>query len=161
MIEDQSTKAVYDAIKERGRLFLVMYRELLKRFGKQQAVEIMRSTAYEFGRPIGQSLACFAPNDFSGIAENYAKPPCDGAIFSPDIRKLDGSGLEVQMMSCPIKDSWVEAGCSDEEICFLLYCASALDEATFEEAGFDYEIELWSPGRKGCCLTRLTVKEPS
>jgi len=58
----------------------------------------------------------------------------------------------------PIKDAWVEAGCSQEEIVTLLYCASALDEATLEAAGFDFEIELWSPGQEGCCLTRITEK---
>lgn len=66
--------------------------------------------------------------------------------------------LEVKMMACPIKDAWVEAGCSQEEIVTLLYCASALDEATLEAAGFDFEIELWSPGQEGCCLTRITEK---
>jgi hypothetical protein len=40
----------------------------------------------------------------------------------------------------------------------LLFCASALDEAALEAAGFDFEIELWSPGQEGCCLTRITEK---
>jgi hypothetical protein len=55
----------------------------------------------------------------------------------------------------------VDADCSDEEISTLLYCASALDEAALEAAGFDYEIELWSPGKDGCCLTRITEKVSS
>ncbi|MEM7345601.1 MAG: hypothetical protein AAF485_15270 [Chloroflexota bacterium] len=38
---------------------------------------------------IGQSLACFAPRDFEGRAEGYAKAPDNGATFLPDIRQLD------------------------------------------------------------------------
>ena len=79
-------------------------------------------------------------------------------MFCPDIRRLDSTGLEVKMMARPIRGASVEAGCSQEEIVALLYCASALDEATLEAAGFAFEIELWSPGQKGCCLTRITEK---
>jgi len=95
------------------------------------------------------------------MAEGFAKAPDDGATFSPDIRELSDTCLEVKMMSCPIKDAWQEAGCSDEEIGTLLHCASALDEATLEAAGFAFEIELWKPGTKGCCLTKITEKTNS
>lgn len=82
----------------------------------------------------------------------------NASIFQPDIKELSETCLDVQMMACPIKDAWVEAGCSDEEVCTLLHCASALDEATFEAAGFAYEIGRWSPGKQGCCRTKITEK---
>ncbi|WP_337660485.1 L-2-amino-thiazoline-4-carboxylic acid hydrolase [Anderseniella sp. Alg231-50] len=149
---------LHNAIKERGRAYLVVFRELSKRYGEAEAISVMRSASYEHGLAIGKPLACFAPRDFTGMADGYANAPDDGATFSPDIRQLDDTCLEVQMMTCPIKDAWVEAGCSDEEICTLLQCASALDEGTFDAAGFNYEIELWSPGKQGCCLTKITEK---
>ena len=62
------------------------------------------------------------------------------------------------MMTCPLKDGWLELGCSDEEVCTLLRCATAFDEAVWEQAGFDYELETWAPGKSGCCRTRLTEK---
>lgn len=61
-------------------------------------------------------------------------------------------------MACPIRDAWVEAGCSDEEIGTLLHCASAYHCAALETAGFDFSIELWAPGKDGCYLTRITEK---
>ena len=149
---------IYDANKERGRLFLVVYQELLKRYGKEEAVSVMRAASREFGRGIGKSLACFAPGDFEGLAQAYALDPDDGATYSPDIRQLDADGLEVQMMTCPIKDAWTDAGLSDEEICTLLHCAAPQDEATWEAAGFDAEITMWSPGRHGCCHSKITRK---
>ena len=156
-----SNNPIYDANKERGRLFLVMYRELGKRYGQEEAVSVMRSASYEFGRGIGNSLACFAPCDFKGLVEAYALAPDDGATYSPDIRQLDEDGFEVQMMTCPIKDAWTDAGLSDEEICDLLRCAAPQDEATWEAAGFDYEITMWAPGREGCCHSKITRKSSS
>ena len=161
MIAHEPNSLVYDAIKERGRLYLIVFRELSKRYGEAEAISVMRSVSTEQGRAIGEALACFAPRDFAGLAEGYARAPDGGATFSPDIRQLDERCLEVKMMTCPIKDAWVEAGCSDEEICTLLHCASALDETTLETAGFDYELELWSPGKDGCCRTRVTEKSGS
>jgi hypothetical protein len=154
----QSNTLVYDAIKERGRLSLVAFRELSERYGEAEAISVMRSVSHTFGTTIGESLACFAPRDFAGMAEGYAKSPDNGATFLPDIRHLDDTCLEVQMMTCPIKDSWVEAGCSDDEICTLLHCTRPQDEATFEAAGFAYELEQWSPGKMGCCHAKLTEK---
>lgn len=161
MTEKQSNTLVYDAIKERGRAYLITFRELSKRYGEAEAISVMRSVSYQHGTAIGKPLACFGPRDFAGMAENFAKAPDKGATFSPDIRQLDDTCLEVKMMTCPIKDAWTEAGCSDAEICTLLSCATALDEGTFDAAGFDYEIELWSPGKEGCCLTKITEKSKS
>ncbi len=158
MTDRQPNPQTYDAIKERGRAYLMVFRELSKRYGQAEAMSVMRSASYAHGLAIGKPLACFAPRDFAGMAEGYAKTPDDGAMFSPDIKQLNDSCLEVQMMTCPIKDAWVEAGCGDDEICTLLRCATALDEGTFDAAGFDYEIELWSPGKQGCCRTKISEK---
>lgn len=158
MTDQQPNPQIYDAIKERGRASLMVFRELSKRYGQAEAISVMRSASYQHGLAIGKPLACFAPCDFAGVAEGFAKAPDDGATFSPDIRQLNDSCLEVQMMTCPIKDARVEAGCSDEEICTLLQCATALDEGTLDAAGFDYEIELRSPGKQGCCITKITEK---
>ena len=158
MIEQPTNKLLYDAIKDRGTAYLMAFRAIRARYGEAEAKEVMRDASRAHGLLIGKSLKGCAPRDFACMAKGYAKSPDDGSVFCPDIRRLDSTCLEVKMMACPIKDAWVEAGCSDEEIVTLLHCASALDEATFEAAGFDYEIELWSPGQDGCCLTRITEK---
>jgi hypothetical protein len=133
----QYNSQLYDAIKERGTAYLMVFRELLKRYGKAEAISVMRSASYEHGLTIGKSLACFAPRDFEGMCKCWVMAPDDGATFKPNIRLLDDTGIEVKMMACPIKDAWVEAGCSDEEICTLLHCASAYDQAALATAGFD------------------------
>lgn len=160
MTNSQPDPKLYAAIKDRGTAYLMVFRELDVRYGTDEAISVMRSASRAHGLLLGEALRCFAPRDFAGMADGFALSP-DDAIFSPDIKRLDENGLEVHMMSCPIKDAWVDAGCSDEEICTLLSCASALDEATIEAAGFNHEIELWEPGRTGCCFTRITEHPPS
>ncbi len=150
-----------DAIKERGRVYLEIFRELSKRYGESEAVSVMRCASHARGTAVGKALAHLGPRNFAGMAECYAKTPDNGVSYSTDIRQLSGTCLEFQNMTCPLKQAWVEAGCSDEEICTLLYCASAWDEAALEAAGFDFQLELWSPGKEGCCLTKITEKSVS
>ena len=158
MNQEPSNSPLCAAIKERGRIYLAVFRELSKRYGEAEAVSVMRCASRERGEDVGKAVARYAPRDFAGVAAFWAGPPEEEAAFSPAIRRLDDDGLEMKMMSCPLKQSWVEAGCSDAEICTLLHCASAFDEAVFETAGFDHELELWAPGKEGCCLTRLSEK---
>ncbi len=135
-----------------------MFREVSKRFGEAEAISVMRSVSHAQGVAVGKTLAHLAPRDFAGMAEGWAKTPDDGAVFMPDIRQLTDTCLEFKMMNCPIKDAWTDAGCSDEEVCTLLRCASAYDRAVMETAGFDLELELWSPGKDGCCRSKITGK---
>lgn len=158
MTNKPTNKLLYDAIKDRGTAYLMVFRELKDRYGEEGAKDVMRHASRAHGLHIGKALAGCAPRDFACMAKRFAKSPDGGSVFQPDIRRLDDTCLEVKMMACPIKDAWVDAGCSEEEVQTLLYCAAALDEATLEAAGFDYEIELWSPGQEGCCLTRITEK---
>ena len=158
MTKTDRTNLLHNAIKDRARIYLETFREISKRHGEAEAISIMHSASHAHGTLVGQQMAHLAPRDFCGMAECWAKAPDDGETFKPDIRQLDETGLEVKMMACPLKEAWIEAGCSDEEVCTLLHCASAYDEAALTAAGFAFELELWAPGKKGCCLTRIFEK---
>ena len=161
MSPEKCNALLVGAIKERGRVYLEVFRELSERYGEPEAVSVLRSASRARGIAVGKALTHLGPRDFAGMAECFAKTPDDGAPYSTEIRRIDDTCLEFKNMSCPLKESWLEAGCSDEEVCTLLYCASAWDEAALETAGFDYELELWSPGKEGCCHTKITEKARS
>ena len=158
MMPKTTSADLYDAIKERGLVYLATFHELKTRYGEDEALSVMRCVSQAHGVRIGQTMAHLAPRDFEGVCKCWVLSPDGGTVFRPDVRRLDETGIEVKMMACPIKEAWAEAGCSDEEICTLLYCASAYDRTALETAGFDVEIELWSPGQEGCCLTRIKEK---
>ncbi len=104
------------------------------------------------------TLASLGPRDFPGMFEAFFKALDEGASYSPLVKQLNDRCLEVQMMTCHLRHSWIEAGCSDEDVYTLLSCASGFDEGVMESAGFDLELELWSPGKDHCCRAKFTEK---
>ena len=73
---------ISNAIKERGRIYLEVFRELSKRYGETEAVSVMRSASHAHGTAVGEALAHLGPRDFAGMAECYAKTPDDGVTYS-------------------------------------------------------------------------------
>ncbi|WP_136658765.1 L-2-amino-thiazoline-4-carboxylic acid hydrolase [Nitratireductor sp. XY-223] len=148
----------YGAVKDRGRIYLAVFRELTRRHGEAEAISVMQGASRAHGLEVGASLAHLAPRDFPGLLEAYFKGPDGGATYSPEVKEISDTCLDVQLMTCPLKDGWLQMGCSDDEVCTLLKCARAFDEAVWEAAGFDFELEMWSPGKTGCCRTRVTER---
>lgn len=145
------------AVRDRGRIYLAVFRELSQRHGEDEAISVMRSASRAHGLEVGASLAHLAPRDFPGMLREYFMGP-DAATYSPEVKEIGETCLDVHVMTCPLKDGWLDMGCSDEEVCTLLGCATAFDDAVYEAAGFDYELETWAPGKSGCCRTKLMEK---
>lgn len=158
MIKNDTISLHYSAVRDRGRIYLAVFRELSARYGEDETVSVMRAASRAHGLEVGASLAHLSPDDFQGMLQAYFLGPDEGATYAPKVRELSETCLDVQMMTCPLKDGWLDMGCSEEEVCTLLRCATAFDEAVYETAGFSYELEPWAPGRAGCCRTRLSVK---
>ncbi len=148
----------YRAVRDRGRIYVAVFRELSKRYGEAEATSAMRSASRDHGLEVGASLAHLAPQDFPGLLREFFEGEDRGATYSPKVHEISETCLDVQMMTCPLKDGWLDMGCSEEEVCALLRCATAFDEAVYEAAGFDFELEPWTPGKTGCCRTRLSRK---
>ncbi|WP_299673913.1 L-2-amino-thiazoline-4-carboxylic acid hydrolase [uncultured Roseobacter sp.] len=148
------------AVRDRARIYLGIFRELSQSHGEAEAVRVLQSASRAHGLEVGAGLAQFAPRDFKGLLASYFLGP-DSATYAPELREITADCVEVQFMTCPLKDGWREMGCSDAEVCTLLRCATAFDAALWEAAGFDYELEPWAPGRAGCCRTRVTEKRRS
>lgn len=147
----------YGAVRDRARIYLAVFREISQRSGEAEAVVVLQGASRAHGLEVGAALAHLAPRDFKGMLDAYFL--CPGSeTYSPDVKELSARCVEVQYMTCPLKDGWLEMGCSDEEVCTLLRCATAFDHAVWEAAGFEYELETWAPGKVGCCRTRLTEK---
>ena len=158
-MNQKPTKSLhYSAVEDRGRIYLAVFRELSKRYGEAETVSVMRSASRAHGIEVGQSLTHLAPQNFEGLLEEFFKGADNGATYSPEVKEISDKCLDVQMMTCPLKDGWLDAGCSDEEVCTLLRCATAFDEAVWQTAGFNYELEAWSPGKAGCCRTKIRAK---
>ncbi len=152
-----STTPHYGAVRDRGRIYLAVFRAVSQRYGEAAAVAVLQSASRAHGLEVGATLAHLAPRDFRGMLESYFLGP-DSATYSPKVHEISDSCVDVQFMTCPLKDGWLDMGCSGMEVTTLLRCATEFDHAVWEVAGFDYTLETWSPGRAGCCRTRLTEK---
>jgi hypothetical protein len=148
-------KALQEANEARGHLYLALLRVLERRFGREAAVAAMREVLRDWGRHLGQGLARHAPDDFGGLARDFVHAPDGGRMFQPAVHRCDSSGIDTQMMSCPLKQAWQAAGLPDAEIALLCSVASEADHGTMEAAGFRLDIETWQPGTAGCCLLRI------
>ncbi|MCV3272122.1 L-2-amino-thiazoline-4-carboxylic acid hydrolase [Roseobacter sinensis] len=157
MMPEISRSLHYGAVRDRARIYLAIFREVSARYGQPAAISALRAASRAHGLEVGARLAHLAPRDFSGMLDSYFLGP-GSETYSPDVRELSATCLEVQYMTCPLKDGWREMGCSDDEVCTLLSCATGFDDGVWQAAGFDYELETWAPGKIGCCRTRLTEK---
>ena len=109
-------------------------------------------------RGVREYLKKLSPDRFEDLYKAFAFAPDGGKMFSPKKLKCNNESLEIKFMSCPLKKAWQEIGLNNNELCTLLYCASALDEGTMAEAGFNLKIEPWKPGEEGCCRLMITKK---
>jgi len=158
MGQSASSELLSNAFKERGRLYLEVFRELSDRYGQDEALDVLGTVSRTMGLDVGKSLEHHAPDGLKGLLEDFFLAPDDGATFATEVRRLDADVLEIKQGACPIKDSWIEAGCSEDEVATLLRCACAYDTAVIEAAGFDCKLEPWQPGRTGCCHAVITPK---
>jgi L-2-amino-thiazoline-4-carboxylic acid hydrolase len=147
--------ALQEANEARGHLYLAFLRVLERRFGRDAAIAAMREALRDWGRHLGQGLARHAPGDFDGLARDFVHAPDAGRMFQPAVHRCDSSGIDTQMMRCPLKQAWQAAGVADADIALLCSVASEADLGTMEAAGFRLDIETWQPGGTGCCVLRI------
>ena len=150
--------ALHDANKERALIYLDIFREIRHRRGEQEAIDILRTALEKRGREFGKSLKSFAPRNFRGVCDAFAYVPDGGVMFNPEEVRCDDKALELKMRKCPLKEAWQSADVTERELSAVLYCASAMDIVTMDEAGFELEIQTWQPGEEGCCSLKITER---
>jgi hypothetical protein len=156
MSEELLRRQLYDSFKNRAILYYLIYDELRDEVGAAKAAEIMRRAIYERGEQIGKKYAAFAPNDFEGLKEAFlAHIPDEGRMFSPQVLRCDEGGLDIRFHRCPLKDAWLEARLPEEEVAAICRIAAAIDNGTFEAAGFEFTADTFQPGGDGCCYLHI------
>jgi hypothetical protein len=160
MSEDQLRQQLYDSFKNRAMLYFLIFDELRQEIGQERAAEIMKRAIYKRGFQKGAKYAGFAPNDLQGLCDRFVGGiPDDGAMFSPEVKRCDADGLDIDFHRCPLKDAWKEAGLSDADCETICEIAAAVDTGMFEGAGFDFTAETWKPGQDDCCHLHIRPKK--
>jgi hypothetical protein len=94
-------------------------------------------------------------SETAAFLEAFAGESAEAPLWEMEVAR-SGEVATIRMGRCPLKDAWLAAGLPEERVATLCHIASALDEGTFEAAGFRYEIATWRPGTAGCC--RIAIR---
>jgi len=152
MSEQQLREQLYASFRHRAMLYYLMFDELRHSLGESQAIEIMQRAIRRRGEVIGRQYAEFAPDDLAGLRDAFLKNvPDEARMFAPEVERCDASGLDMTLHSCPLRDAWLDAGLAEQEVATMCRIAAAVDDGTFRGAGFEFSVDTWQPGSKGCC----------
>lgn len=144
------------AFAMRAAAYAHFFDVLREEFGPERAVELMSRATVRLGQGMGKKFSPFGPSDLEGLKDSFlAGIPCADEMFQPEVKRCDDERLEIQFHRCPLKDTWVEMGRSEEDLELLCRAGGAIDGGLFSEAGFTFKGETWKPGRTGCCLLRV------
>ncbi len=152
MSEQDLRDQLYASFKHRAMLYYLIFDELRQALDEPQAIAIMQRAIRRRGEVVGQRYAAFAPADLPGLRDAFlANIPDAGRMFSAKVERCDARQLDITLQSCPLKDAWQEAGLHDQDVATLCRIAAAIDEGTFEGAGFTFSADTWRPDCDGCC----------
>ena len=156
--EQELREALRGAVQLRARMYYHIFCELRDEVGEERATELMRRAIARGGREMSGRFKPYAPGDMAGLKDAFLQwIPDKGAMFQPEVCACsDDHGLEIQFQACPLKETYEAMGLPDDEKGKILAIASAIDHGLFTGAGFDFSVDTWKPGRRGCC--RLHVK---
>ncbi len=144
------------AFATRAEAYAQIFDVLREEFGVEKAVKLIATATRRLGESRGGQFAHLGPKNLSGLKEEFlAHIPCGSELFAPEVIKSDDEMLEIQFHNCPLKEHWMEAGRSDEDVEHLCEAAAAIDGGLFESAGFTFKGETWKKGKEGCCLLKV------
>ncbi len=152
MTEQDLREQLYASFRHRAMLYYLIFDELRSALDEERAVEIMQRAIRRRGEQIGQRFVSFAPNDLPGLRDAFlAGIPDDGRMFSAHVQRCDDQQLDITLQTCPLKDAWLEAELAPQDVATMCRIAAAIDEGTFEGAGFQFSADTWKPDCSGCC----------
>ena len=156
MSEDKRREELYGSFQNRAMMYYHIYLELKDEVGEEKAAKIMGEAIKKRGLDVGKKFAEYGPDDLEGLKNAFLSfVPDDGKMFSPEVKRCDKDGLDIQFHRCPLKEAWLEAGIPEEEVAKLTAIAACVDYGTFEAAGFEFSADTYKPGDSGCCFLHI------
>ena len=161
MSEQTLREELLDAFKNRAILYYLIYDEIRKECGAEQAEAVLSRAIYRRGAEKGQqAFAHYGPRDLQGLKQAFLSSYADGgSLFQPEVVRDEPQGLNIRHRRCPLKEAWEQYGLSDEDLATMCRIASQVDNGTFEAAGFRIEVDSWQPGQEGCCRLCISPGE--
>lgn len=160
---DVLRRQLVGVLKSRALAYAAIYDEVAAELGDAAKAEaLMKRAIYARGAAMGKGLAKFAPDDVGGLCDAFlAVLPDEGKPFRPEVSERAADAVTIRFHACPTKEAWLEAGFPPERVATLCRIAGAIDNGTFESAGFALDATTWRPGEQGCCVLRISRRAPT
>lgn len=140
----------------RAAFYAETFDVLRERFGRDEAMALMKVMTRRMGEKMGKAYAAHGPADLAGLKDSFLGGIIEGeALFAPEVKRCDAQELAIDFHRCPLKEAWQAAGRNDEDLKDLCIIAGAIDGGLFEAAGFTFAGTTWQPGESGCCHLRV------
>ena len=146
----------------RAVLYYLIFDEMRKVVGEEEAVAVMKRAIYRRGVEMSASIRQFAPDRIRELGEHHlAHSAGGGTVFNPEVQRHDDEAFEVLNTTCPLKQAWQDYGLGEEDVAKMCDIGSAIDYGKFEGAGFRFECDTWTAGKRGCCTLKTRAPGPA
>lgn len=137
---NKTEMALKQEIKNRARIYYLIFEELGKDVGQDKAVEILKRAIYERGKEKGQLLAeKLGGPDLKKLAQAFVEGKEDIDAFGHEVVEVEERHTLLRLNGCPLVDAWEEMGLSPDQKKLMCDMAYQIDFGKFEAAGFKLE----------------------
>jgi hypothetical protein len=134
---NQHLPVLINELKNRAKIYVHIYRELLKEIGRDKAVELLKRALYARGREKGEQLASkIGKPDLHKLAAAFMEGDVEMDAFGHEIVQEHSGDVLLRLNRCPLVDAWKEAGLTPDEQRDLCDIAYQVDFGKFETAGY-------------------------
>lgn len=145
-------------IKNRARIYVLIYRELSAEIGKEKAAAILKRALYARGKEKGLQLARkIGKPDLHALASAFMEGKAEMDAFGHEIVEEHAAYVRLRLNHCPLMDAWEEAGLTAEEKTVLCDIAYQVDFGKFEAAGYALSFDCRAADGASCCDLRVTL----
>jgi hypothetical protein len=125
MSEETLRKQLYDSYANRAHIYHLLFKELRAELGAEKAADLMGRAIRQRGVQNAGKYASFAPRNLEGLRQAFdGNMPDDGAMFAPEVVRCDTEALDIKFHRCSLKQAWLDAGLSQEEVATLCRIAA-------------------------------------
>jgi hypothetical protein len=155
---NQNLNILINELKNRARIYILIYRALAEEAGSEKAVAVLKTALYARGKEKGIALAQkIGQPDLHKLALTFMESAGDMDAFGHEIAEEHADYIILRLNHCPLVEAWDEADLSPEEKKVLCDIAYQVDFGKFESAGYKLSFNCRAADGDKCCDLQLSV----
>jgi tRNA pseudouridine38-40 synthase len=146
-------------LQNRAKIYVQIYRNLVKEVGQEKAVEILKRSLYARGQEKGEQLkAKIGKPDLHRLAQAFVEGNAEMDAFGHEIVEEQADQLTLRLNRCPLVDAWKHSGLSADEQKNMCDLAYQVDFGKFETAGYRLSFTCRIADRCKSCDMKVTLQ---